>query len=81
MATHSRVLAWRIPGTGVYSGICDLTDEKEALFSSGGAFKGIMRDVAKNSGVKYYDLKEGEVARAEFFGKELVLTENEMRIE
>ena len=65
----------------MYTGICDLTDDPEALFSSGGVFKGLLRDVAKNSGVKYYDLKEGEVARAEFFGKELVLTETEIKIE
>ena len=65
----------------MYTGICDLIHDPEALFTSEGAFVGILKDVAKKSNVKYFELKEGEVARAEFFGKELVLTETEIKFE
>ncbi|MBQ7257511.1 MAG: beta-galactosidase [Abditibacteriota bacterium] len=65
----------------MYTGVCDLVHDPEELWTSNGCFEALLKDVAQRSKVKYFDLKEGEVARAMLFGKELVLTETELKLE
>ncbi|MBP5453819.1 MAG: hypothetical protein J6Y09_04285, partial [Lachnospiraceae bacterium] len=65
----------------MYTGVCDLVPDPEELWSSNGCFEAILKDVAQKSKVKFFDLKEGEVAGAMLFGKELVLTETEIKFE
>ncbi|MBQ0105550.1 MAG: hypothetical protein KBT47_05900, partial [Armatimonadetes bacterium] len=65
----------------MYTGYCDLIYDPESLFCSNQAFAALLKDVAKQDGVSYFELKEGEVAKAEFFGKTLTLTEKEIRID
>ena len=65
----------------MYTGVCDLVPDPEELWSSNGCFEAILKDDAQKSKVKFFDLKEGEVAGAMLFGKELVLTETEIKFE
>lgn len=55
--------------------------DPEAIMPDYGVFPALLSDVCKMSGVMTYELKEGEVARADIGGKMLILTEELIKTE
>ncbi|HEX2952024.1 MAG TPA: beta-galactosidase [Armatimonadota bacterium] len=64
-----------------YTGATNFTPDPEALMKDPGVFPALLADVCAMSGVRYYDLREGEIARTDYKGNDLVLREDSIVLE
>ena len=62
----------------MYVGDCELVPDPEAMFPSQLIFPRLLEDVAGISGIKRFVLSDNEIAKSDFDGKELTLTDIEM---
>ncbi|MBR4749993.1 MAG: beta-galactosidase [Abditibacteriota bacterium] len=65
----------------MYSGDCDMEYDAEKEFPSALAFPALLKDAAAMAGIEPWELKPGEVAKADLPAGTLTLTENDIRLE
>jgi len=64
----------------MYTSYCDLVVDKDAMFGSNLVFPKLLEDVAALSGIKRFVLTDNQVAKADFDGRELILTDEKIII-